>query len=166
MQVCWLWDYEHGPLQRLTRRIAAATGLSMEAAEAYQVANYGVGGHYTPHLDAHGFGEVADSVDTADGNRLATTLMYLTDVAAGGATAFVKLGIAVKPRVGDALFWYDLEPYDGDDAPQQFSFWHQKRRTEDLSLHVGCPVLWGSKWIATKWIRERTNAIVRYDAPG
>ncbi|XP_065299957.2 prolyl 4-hydroxylase subunit alpha-1-like [Dermacentor albipictus] len=165
-KVSWLWDHEHGPLQHLTRRIGAATGLSVETAEAYQVANYGLGGHYTPHLDAHGFGEVAHSVDTEDGNRLATTLMYLTDVAAGGATAFVKLGIAVKPRVGDALFWYDLEPYAGDDAPQHFSFWHQKRRADDLSLHVGCPVLWGSKWIVTKWIRERTNAVVHYDTPG
>ncbi|KAL1474591.1 hypothetical protein MTO96_037865 [Rhipicephalus appendiculatus] len=126
-EVSWLWDSKSDRLQRLSRRITVATGLSLESAEAYQVANYGLGGHYAPHMDAHVFDKVADHVDIAEGNRLATMLMYLSDVAAGGATAFVNLGIAVKPRVPDALFWYDVEPYDGSEFPEQMSFWHQKR---------------------------------------
>ncbi|KAH6942755.1 hypothetical protein HPB50_009818 [Hyalomma asiaticum] len=165
-KVSWLWDVHSKVLQRLTRRIAVATGLSMESAEAYQVANYGIGGHYTPHMDAHEFRKVADRVDTVNGNRLATMLMYLSNVAAGGATAFVNLGIAVQPRVGDALFWYDVEPYNGSEFPKQMSFWHQKRKADVLTTHVGCPVLWGSKWIVTKWIRERTNVVVHYNTPG
>ncbi|XP_077489526.1 prolyl 4-hydroxylase subunit alpha-2-like [Amblyomma americanum] len=165
-KVSWLWDHKHPLLQRLSRRIATATKLSLESAEAYQVANYGLGGHYTPHQDAHQFDKVADDVDTADGNRLATMLMYLTDVAAGGATAFVTLGIAIKPQAGDALFWYNFEPYEGSEAPEHFSFWHQKRKADDLTDHVGCPVLSGCKWIVTKWIHERTNLVVRYNTPG
>lgn len=116
-------------------------------------------------MDAHEFDKIADRIDIADGNRIATMLIYLTDVAAGGATAFVNLGIAVKPRVGDALFWYDLKPYEGSEAPEHFSFWHQKRKADKLTEHVGCPVLMGSKWIVTKWIHERTNVVVRYNAP-
>ncbi|XP_037572346.2 prolyl 4-hydroxylase subunit alpha-1 [Dermacentor silvarum] len=165
-KVSWLWDSHHNLLERLTRRIEVATGLSLESAEAYQVANYGLGGHYTPHMDAHRFDKVADHVDSKDGNRLATMLMYLTDVDAGGATAFVKLGIAVKPRVGDALFWYDVEPYDGSEFPDQLAFWHQKRKADELTTHVGCPVLLGSKWIVTKWIHERNNIVVHYNTPG
>ncbi|KAH8020981.1 hypothetical protein HPB51_011348 [Rhipicephalus microplus] len=165
-RVSWLWDSDSDRLQRLSRRISITTGLSLESAEAYQVANYGLGGHYTPHMDAHNFEKVADHVDIADGNRLATMLVYLSNVAAGGATAFVNLGIAVKPRVGDALFWYDVEPYDGSEFPEQMSFWHQKRRADTLTTHVGCPVLWGSKWIVTKWIHERNNVVVKYNTPG
>ncbi|XP_037521421.1 prolyl 4-hydroxylase subunit alpha-1 [Rhipicephalus sanguineus] len=165
-KVSWLWDSDSNRLQRLSQRIAVATGLSLESAEAYQVANYGLGGHYTPHMDAHRFDKVADHVDTADGNRLATVLMYLSNVASGGATAFVELGVAVKPRVGDALFWYDVEPYDGSEFPENMSFWHQKRQADPLTRHVGCPVLWGSKWIVTKWIHERSNVVVEYNTPG
>ncbi|KAL1470018.1 hypothetical protein MTO96_024688 [Rhipicephalus appendiculatus] len=47
-KVSWLWDSGSNRLQRLSQRIAVATGLSLESAEAYQVANYGLGGHYTP----------------------------------------------------------------------------------------------------------------------
>ncbi|KAK8782584.1 hypothetical protein V5799_016075 [Amblyomma americanum] len=152
--------------KRLTRRITTATSLSLESAEAYQVSNYGLGGHYTPHTDAQSFEQAADKTNVNDGARLATVIAYLTDVEAGGATAFTHLGIGVKPRVGDALFWYDMEPYDGSEAPIHFSFWHQKRRVDERTEHVGCPVLSGSKWITTKWIRERTNVIVRYNTPG
>ncbi|KAL1470020.1 hypothetical protein MTO96_024690 [Rhipicephalus appendiculatus] len=88
-KVSWLWDSDSNRLQRLSLRIAVATA---------------------PHTDAYHFDKVTDHVDIEDGNRLATMLMYLSNVAAGGATAFVNLGIAVKPRIGDALFWYDVEP--------------------------------------------------------
>ncbi|KAL1474592.1 hypothetical protein MTO96_037866, partial [Rhipicephalus appendiculatus] len=164
--VSWLRDSQDKLLERLSRRIQDSTGLSLESAEAYQVSNYGLGGHYTPHVDAFEFNKVASGIDLMNGNRLATVLMYLSNVAAGGATAFVKLGVAVKPRVGDALFWYDVEPYDGREFPEQMSFWHQKRKADPLTMHVGCPVLWGSKWIVTKWIRERSNVVVKYNTPG
>ncbi|XP_077535789.1 prolyl 4-hydroxylase subunit alpha-1-like [Haemaphysalis longicornis] len=164
-KVAWLSDTENDVLQRISRRIAAATSLSLESAEDYQVSNYGLGGHYTPHLDSAYLNDVADNLHQERGNRLATMLFFLSDVTAGGATAFVELGIAVKPRAGDALFWFDVEPYEGTDFPRDFSFWHQKRSPDFKTLHVGCPVLRGSKWIATKWIREKDNIVVNYDFP-
>ncbi|KAL1445678.1 hypothetical protein MTO96_044886 [Rhipicephalus appendiculatus] len=147
--------FQHPFLSSLGSRISLASGLSLESSEPYQVANYGLGGHYTPHDDALDFEQTADEWGTRDGNRVATMLLYLTDVSRGGATAFVHLQLAVKPRRGSALFWYDLAPYSGNDGPVHFSFWHQKRAVQKLTTHVGCPVLWGTKWIATKWIRER-----------
>ncbi|KAL1444912.1 hypothetical protein MTO96_045321 [Rhipicephalus appendiculatus] len=165
-KVSWLWDIQHPFLSSLGSRISLASGLSLESSEAYQVANYGLGGHYTAHNDARDFEQAADVWYTRNGNRVATMLLYLTDVSRGGATAFVHLQLAVKPRRGSALFWYDLAPYSGNDGPVHFSFWHQKRAVEQLTAHVGCPVLWGTKWIATKWIRERTNVVVRFDYPG
>ena len=38
--------------------------------------------------------------------RRATLLVYLNDVAAGGATRFEHLGFAVQPRAGDALLFF------------------------------------------------------------
>lgn len=165
-KVSWLWDADHLFLAPLARRISLAAGLSLESAEPFQVANYGLGGHYTPHDDANSFDQVSDEWDMRDGNRVATMLLYLSDVSLGGATAFVNLQLAVKPRRGSALFWYDLAPYSGSDGPIHFSFWHQMKAVDNRTNHVGCPVLWGTKWIATKWIRERYNVVVRFDYPG
>ncbi|KAL1465999.1 hypothetical protein MTO96_026947 [Rhipicephalus appendiculatus] len=166
-KVSWLSDDQHPLLANLASRIAATTGLSLESAEMYQVANYGLGGHYTPHPDAKDFGDLADEAmaERPDGNRLATMLLFLSDVSIGGATAFLDPPMAVKPRIGDALFWFNLMPYDGDDRPQHFDFWHEKKILDARTWHTGCPVLRGSKWIATKWIHERGNILVNYDVP-
>ncbi|KAH7981672.1 hypothetical protein HPB52_000677 [Rhipicephalus sanguineus] len=166
-QVSWLSDDQHPILVNLASHIAVTTGLSLESAELYQVANYGLGGHYTPHPDAKDFDDLADDamVERPDGNRLATMLLFLSDVSTGGATAFVDPPLAVKPRIGDALFWFNLRPYDGDEGPQHFDFWHEKKILDAHTWHTGCPVLRGSKWIATKWIHERGNIHVDYDVP-
>ncbi|KAH9382901.1 hypothetical protein HPB48_023523 [Haemaphysalis longicornis] len=159
-------DHDCHARKRISRRIDAATNLSLESSEGYHLSNYGLGGHYTPHVDSRYFNQIANTLLQERGNRLATTLFFLSDFREGGATAFVELTIAVKPRAGDALFWFDVEPYQETDFPQDFSFWHQKRAPDIKTLLVGCPVLEGSKWIATKWIREKGNVVVNYDFHG
>ena len=39
------------PLEQMSRRVGAITGLDMSTAEDLQVCNYGIGGHYEPHFD-------------------------------------------------------------------------------------------------------------------
>ena len=65
-------------------------------------------------------------------------MFYLSDLL-GGSTVFLNTGIAVTPRKGTALFWYNLER-DGT--------------VDSLSFHGACPTILGVKWVANKWIRE------------
>uniref|UniRef100_A0A671LUI9 Fe2OG dioxygenase domain-containing protein n=1 Tax=Sinocyclocheilus anshuiensis TaxID=1608454 RepID=A0A671LUI9_9TELE len=108
---------EHSPVDtRVSQRIADATGLSMETAEPLHVQNYGIGGRYEPHYDA---------------------LMSNVDI--GGATVFTEVGVAVQPKKGSAVFWYNL---------------HRNGQWDLDTKHAGCPVLRGNKWVANKWICE------------
>ncbi|XDV27931.1 hypothetical protein PO909_031372, partial [Leuciscus waleckii] len=120
---------EDNTVARISQNIADITGLSVESAERLHVQNYGIGGRFKPHYDA---------LDGEDG-RTATFLIYMSDVEIGGDTVFPEVGVALKPKKGSAVFWYNLK----------------KNGTLDLdTLHAGCPVLVGNKWLATKWIHE------------
>ncbi|KAM7294885.1 hypothetical protein ISCGN_024390 [Ixodes scapularis] len=106
-------------------------------AEPYQLANYGTGGHYLPHHD-YLYDVYEDSDETDDfsrfpsyGDRLATLMIYMSDVEEGGATVFPKLGVRLTPKKGDAAFWWNLKTSGA---------------VEKLTLHAGCPVLYGNKW--------------------
>lgn len=50
-KTAWLSDDDNSLLMRVTQRVADLSGLSMASAEALQVANYGIGGHYMQHYD-------------------------------------------------------------------------------------------------------------------
>ena len=135
----WLeeWEDPTGRLTAINARISAITGLDMSTAELLQVCNYGIGGHYDPHYDYST--RPGDMIEN-DGRRIATVLMYLTNVTMGGATVFTEGGARLTPSKGDAAFW-----------------WNLKRSGEgDLTTrHAACPVLVGSKWVCNKWIHER-----------
>lgn len=158
----FLADDHSTVLLSITRRISAVTGLSTESAEPYQVVNYGVGGHYTPHYDFFYAKTLKFRREYPNGQRLATFLIYLSDVIAGGATAFTSLRISVKPRMGMGLFWMNLiRPKNASDA-DELNF-NEARQGDNWTRHGGCPVLHGSKWIVTKWIHERGQGVVNYD---
>lgn len=140
----WLRNDEHRYVAGVSRRIEDITGLEMDTAEELQVVNYGIGGHYEPHLDYSTDPVAFESMGT--GNRIATWLFYMSDVEAGGATVFPKLNVALWPRKGSAAFWYNLLP-SGDGNPR--------------TKHAACPVLTGSKWVSNKWIHEQGQELRR-----
>ncbi|XP_035290464.1 prolyl 4-hydroxylase subunit alpha-2-like [Anguilla anguilla] len=133
----WLSDGEDPVVSRVNRRIADATGLDMKMAEKLQVANYGIGGQYEPHYDSK---FANDEEFQRLGGRIATTLIYMTDVDVGGATVFPAIGAALRPEKGSAVFWYNLLLSGKED---------------DRTLHAACPVMVGNKWVSNKWIRAR-----------
>lgn len=136
-------------------RISAWTFLPVENGESMQILHYENGQKYEPHWDY--FHDKANQA--LGGHRIATVLMYLSNVQKGGETVFpeseikesqpkanedwsecAKKGYAVKPKKGDALLFFSLHPNATTDA---------------LSLHGSCPVIEGEKWSATKWIHVR-----------
>uniref|UniRef100_A0A3Q3EA48 Prolyl 4-hydroxylase subunit alpha-1 n=1 Tax=Hippocampus comes TaxID=109280 RepID=A0A3Q3EA48_HIPCM len=90
---CWLENNGYKVVKKLINRVGYITGLEMSTAEWMQVANYGVGGLYEPHIDFQG--NPYEYLGT--GNRIATWLLYLSHVEAGGATVFPRAGAFAKP---------------------------------------------------------------------
>ncbi|XP_069741624.1 prolyl 4-hydroxylase subunit alpha-1-like isoform X3 [Narcine bancroftii] len=127
----WLSGYEDPVISRINQRIQDLTGLDVSTAEELQVANYGVGGQYEPHFDFGRKDEPDAFKELGTGNRIATWLFYMSDVAAGGATVFPEVGAAVWPQKGTAVFWYNLFPSGEGDYSTR---------------HAACPVLVGNKW--------------------
>jgi prolyl 4-hydroxylase len=132
---------EHPLIARIEARIAQAVGVPVEHGEGFQVLHYEPGGEYQPHFDFFNPGRTGEARQLeVGGQRVATMVVYLNSVQAGGATGFPKLGLEVAPVKGNAVFFVYKRP-DGT--------------LDEDTLHAGLPVERGEKWIATKWLRER-----------
>lgn len=120
--------------------IANLLGLDPVHGETMQGQRYAVGQHFRAHHDF--FNETqaywSRMIDNG-GQRTWTAMIYLNDVAEGGATWFPNAGIRVAPRRGLLLAWNNMKP-DGSHNMD--------------TLHEGMPVTAGTKYIVTKWFRE------------
>ncbi|WP_102275491.1 2OG-Fe(II) oxygenase [Cytobacillus massiliigabonensis] len=123
-------------ISTIERRIAEITSHPLEHGEGLQVLNYNIGEEYKAHFDFF----PANQIDMEKGGqRIATFLIYLNDVEAGGETIFPKAGISIVPKKGAAVF---------------FQYGNSHGQVDRMSLHSSIPVLKGEKWVATKWIRQ------------
>lgn len=130
--------------RRLNQRLEDCTGLNKRGTESIQMNNYGVGGHYAWHYDSLYYNAV--DLDYYPDDRIATWMFYLNDVKEGGNTVFPRLNISLPPRKGAAVFWYNLHPSGVLDY---------------RTLHGGCPILQGTKWVANMWVHEFDQIFVR-----
>ena len=67
-------------------------------------------------------------------------MIFLNQPEAGGRTRFAELALEIAPRTGTLLAWNNL----GRDG-----------LANRWSHHEGMPVEAGSKYVLTKWYRER-----------
>ncbi|XP_026992352.2 prolyl 4-hydroxylase subunit alpha-3 isoform X2 [Tachysurus fulvidraco] len=136
----WLKGSEHPTVSKVDRRISLLTGLNVQYpyAEHLQVVNYGIGGHYEPHFD-HATLKSSSLYRLNSGNRMATFMIYLSSVEAGGYTAFIYANFSIPVIKNSAVFWWNL---------------HRNGQGNGDTLHAGCPVLAGDKWVANKWVHE------------
>ncbi|GAQ84518.1 Prolyl 4-hydroxylase alpha subunit [Klebsormidium nitens] len=137
-----------GVVGELERKLAEAIMIPEDHGEEFNVLRYEIGQKYTAHFD-----DPCRNPGLRESGRMASFLLYLSDVAEGGETCFPCengdeadsdcdgfAGFKVKPRKGDALLFYTFRP-DGTH--------------DEASLHCSCPVVRGEKWVATKWIHEK-----------
>ncbi|XP_065408965.1 transmembrane prolyl 4-hydroxylase [Chrysemys picta bellii] len=177
----------HQVMRSIRQRVMRLTRLPpeiVEHSEPLQVVRYDQGGHYHAHMDSGPvFPETAcshtklitnESAPFETSCRYVTVLFYLNNVTGGGETIFPiadnrtyeemsliqndvdlrdtrkncdKGNLRVKPQQGTAVFWYnylsDGEGWVGD--------------LDEYSLHGGCLVTRGTKWIANNWINVDPN---------
>lgn len=124
------WLIEDPAIHALNRRIAAAAGLPAENGEAAQVLRYQPGQQYKPHHDF---------VRAAENQRTMTALVWLNEGYDGGETTFLKTGLKVKGRKGDAVVFRNTLA---------------DRSLDPMTEHAGLPVKRGTKLIYNRWIRE------------
>ncbi|KAM3877705.1 transmembrane prolyl 4-hydroxylase [Diretmus argenteus] len=172
----------HQVLQDLKKRVTRLTQLPsslVDLSEPLQVVLYEQGGHYHAHHDSGPvYPETACTHTRLAANtstpfetscRYITVLFYLNSVEGGGETAFPvadnttydevsliqndvdlldtrkncdKSNLRVKPTKGTAVFWYN---YLSDGRG-----WVGEQ--DEYSLHGGCVVTHGTKWVANKWV--------------
>lgn len=132
---------ENELIQKIEKRVATLMNQPIENGEGFQILNYQIGGEYKPHydyFDPHLKGSKPHL--RKGGQRVATMVIYLNDVEEGGGTAFPEVGLTVNARKGSAVY---------------FEYCNSKGQVDKMSLHAGCPVIKGEKWILTKWVHER-----------
>lgn len=137
-------------LAEVEEKMARATMIPRQNGEAFNVLRYNPGQKYDCHYDVFDPAEYGPQPS----QRMASFLLYLSDVEEGGETMFPFenfqnmntgynykdcIGLKVKPRQGDALLFYSIHPNGTFDK---------------TALHGSCPVIKGEKWVATKWIRN------------
>lgn len=128
-------------IKKIEHRAHLLSGVPVHHCEGIQILRYGIGAEYKPHYDyfdptTAGYSKILQR----QGQRIVTLIFYLNTCPEGGETIFPKLGIKVAAVKGTAVLFHNTFP-DGSLVTD--------------SLHGGCPVVQGEKWIGTKWMRER-----------
>lgn len=126
---------------QINARLADFAGIDPQMGESLQGQRYAVGQEFKAHTD---YFEPA-GLDYAkycarSGNRSWTLMVYLNEPQAGGATRFTQIGKTIQPQTGKLLAWNNRLA-DGAVNP--------------ATMHHGMKVRAGTKYIITKWYRER-----------
>jgi len=128
-------------VQQIETKITDLMGIQREHGETIQGQRYAVGQQFKEHHDYFDPTQPYwEDMQKCGGQRTWTAMVFLNAPEAGGQTAFGRAGLKVAPRAGNLLAWNNL---DGNGNPNPFSF------------HQGCPVEAGTKYVITKWFRER-----------
>ena len=134
-------DGAHQEVASVDAAICALLGLPRELGEPIQGQRYAPGQEFKPHTDTfEPMGPDYFEHCAERGNRSWTAMCYLNEPESGGATRFKAIDKIVQPETGKLLAWNNLLP-DG--------------RPNPVTLHQGMRVRKGTKYILTKWFRER-----------
>jgi prolyl 4-hydroxylase len=137
-------DWREPVVAAVDDRICALLGLPPRSGEPLQGQRYAAGQEFKAHTDTFEPGGYDFYVHTTDlGQRTWTAMVYLNEPENGGATRFKSIGKTVQPETGKLLAWNNLLA-DG--------------RPNPATLHQGMKVRRGTKYVLTKWFRQRAAA--------
>ena len=126
---------------RVEAMIADFTGIDPAHGEPIQGQRYAVGQEFKGHTDYfEPTGIDFERYCGVAGNRTWTAMIYLNEPEAGGATRFKTIDKTVQPETGKLLAWNNRR-LDGSLNP--------------ATIHQGMKVRSGTKYVITKWFRER-----------
>jgi len=129
-------------VERTENKLTELIGIDPVQGETVQGQRYAVGQQFKAHYDYFHEGEPYWSeMIRSGGQRTWTAMIFLNDVEGGGETFFEHAAVKVTPRRGNLLAWNNM---DATGQPNRFA------------MHQGNPVTAGTKYIITKWYRERT----------
>lgn len=128
-------------IRAIERRIDDLLGIDPEWGETVQGQRYMPGQEFKPHMDYFftGTGYWKDEKKKG-GQRSWTAMVFLNEVEAGGHTDFTQLGMSMEPKPGVLLAWNNAD---------------RNGKPNPMTIHAGCPVESGVKYIITKWYRTR-----------
>ncbi len=131
-------------VQPIDESIAALLGIAPEQGETMQGQRYAPGQQFRAHHDYfHESESYWEKVRVHGGQRTWTAMIYLNDVAEGGATWFPQAGIRVAPRQGLLLAWNNMKL---DGSPNE------------MTLHEGMPVIEGTKYSSPNGFARATGS--------
>lgn len=134
-------DYAEPAVAALDARLAELSGIDPVYGEPLQGQRYEAGQEFKPHTDYFDpDGQDFVRFCSVAGQRTWTFMIYLNDVAEGGATRFKAIGKTIQPERGKLLAWNNRRP-DGSLNP--------------ATLHHAMKVRQGLKYVITRWYRER-----------
>ncbi|WP_374147060.1 prolyl hydroxylase family protein [Sphingomonas sp. 28-63-12] len=122
-------------------RLCALMSIDPAYGEPLQGQRYAIGQEFKAHTDYfEPLGVDYDRFCRVAGQRTWTAMIYLNEPLAGGATRFKTIDKIIKPETGKLLMW-DNRRLDG--TPNA------------ATIHQGMKVRAGTKYVLTKWFRER-----------
>lgn len=134
-------------VQAIEALLEQLSGIDPAYGEPLQGQRYAEGQEFKAHTDYFTpGGRDFEKYCALSGNRTWTFMVYLNDVAAGGATRFKVLDKTFQPEAGKLLCWNNRLP-DGPNG--------EAGSVNPATLHHGMKVRKGVKYVITKWYRER-----------
>lgn len=134
-------DADDPVVAALNAKLTAVSGIDPAFGEPLQGQRYEPGQEFKPHTDYFEPGGADfDTYCSVAGQRTWTFMIYLNEVEAGGATRFKWIDKTVQAERGKLLAWNNRLP-DGGVNP--------------ATLHHGMKVRAGTKYVITRWYRER-----------
>ncbi len=131
-------------VRTIEQRIAQHCGHTVDTIEPCSIIAYEPGEEYHSHVDFFSHEQIEHNrsvLKDFSGQRVATFLLCLNAPDAGGETVYDQTGLTVSYQDGMATLHFNVTPACAPDAQ---------------SLHHGCPVQLGQKWLLRTTLREHS----------